>query len=225
MVRKRRSWMQREERELRPVSRAWRQRARLSSSLACSSPLSSPARRSASASAITSSVPRQSTAPGPQRTACRIKLIWAIRCARSWVMWQAEIEPAFERVLLTRKPVLKEITGTIPTREGGSSLDRQLFPGEGRSRQSSEPRRNCCRSHRTESSARITSSSQSGARADKSEGATSRCAGIACFCRPISRSSQTQLELPDSAHVAIRRSCRTVDAVLRIAWAFSCCSA
>jgi hypothetical protein len=43
-----------------------------------------------------------------------------------------EVEPAFERVLDSQKPVLKEISGKIPTRGGDSSLDRQLFPGQGR---------------------------------------------------------------------------------------------
>jgi len=43
-------------------------------------------------------------------------------------MWQEEIEPAFERVLLTRKPVLKEITGTIPTRKEVAHWIANYFP-------------------------------------------------------------------------------------------------
>jgi len=40
----------------------------------------------------------------------------------------AEIEPAFERVLVTRKPVLKEITGTIPTRKDVVHWIANYFP-------------------------------------------------------------------------------------------------
>ena len=40
----------------------------------------------------------------------------------------AEIEPAFERVLATRKPVLKEITGTLPTRKDVVHWIANYFP-------------------------------------------------------------------------------------------------